>query len=202
MSASVGSLSKLLWFVSQFKTPSVASSFEWIHQTGNSSSQNLLAQKTELPVTVWCRCLSAHTDTQILFFRRWNRRNHAAHTCSSRGFLQWRHWSVALGKGLNGAKHWIRARRMWFWNGNTFVLLSVFLFSFCPPGHFLHSSRLVAIVYFSSAALYIKGNDVTKLASMAKLKGGRLAREVGDSCLQYWGGMGYTSDVLVSRFYR
>lgn len=51
-------------------------------------------------------------------------------------------------------------------------------------------------------ALYIKGNDVTKLASMAKLKAGRLARELGDSCLQYWGGMGFTSDVLVSRFYR
>lgn len=50
--------------------------------------------------------------------------------------------------------------------------------------------------------LYIKGNDVTKLASMAKLKAGRLARELGDSCLQYWGGMGFTSDVLVSRFYR
>lgn len=52
------------------------------------------------------------------------------------------------------------------------------------------------------AALYIKGNDVTKLASMAKLKGGRLAREVSDTCLQYWGGMGFTSDVMVSRFYR
>lgn len=37
---------------------------------------------------------------------------------------------------------------------------------------------------------------------MAKLKAGRLARELADSCLQYWGGMGYTSDVLVSRFYR
>ncbi|XP_030644580.1 probable acyl-CoA dehydrogenase 6 [Chanos chanos] len=53
-----------------------------------------------------------------------------------------------------------------------------------------------------ATALYIKGNDVTKLASMAKLKAGRLARELGDSCLQYWGGMGFTSDVLVSRFYR
>lgn len=37
---------------------------------------------------------------------------------------------------------------------------------------------------------------------MAKLKGGRLVREVSDSCLQYWGGMGFTSDVQVSRFYR
>ena len=29
---------------------------------------------------------------------------------------------------------------------------------------------------------------------MAKLKAGRLAREVPDACLQYWGGMGYTWD--------
>ena len=29
------------------------------------------------------------------------------------------------------------------------------------------------------------------LASMAKLKAGRLRREVSDACLQYWGGMGY-----------
>ena len=35
---------------------------------------------------------------------------------------------------------------------------------------------------------------------MAKLKGGRLAREVTDSCLQFWGGMGYTSDVGISRY--
>ncbi len=50
--------------------------------------------------------------------------------------------------------------------------------------------------------LYISGKDVTKLASMAKLKCGRLAREVTDSCLQYWGGMGYTADNAVSRAYR
>ena len=38
----------------------------------------------------------------------------------------------------------------------------------------------------------MEGHDVTKLASMAKLKAGRLAREVADGCLQFWGGMGYT----------
>ncbi|XP_071766883.1 putative acyl-CoA dehydrogenase 6 [Centroberyx gerrardi] len=62
--------------------------------------------------------------------------------------------------------------------------------------------ELLRSLLYHATALYIKGNDVTKLASMAKLKGGRLAREVGDSCLQFWGGMGFTSDVLVSRFYR
>lgn len=55
---------------------------------------------------------------------------------------------------------------------------------------------------FFLLALYVEGNDVTKFASMAKLKAGRLTREVTDSCLQFWGGMGFTNEVLVSRFYR
>ena len=46
------------------------------------------------------------------------------------------------------------------------------------------------------------GEDVTMLASMAKLKAGRLLRELNDSCLQYWGGMGYMEETPVSRAYR
>lgn len=38
---------------------------------------------------------------------------------------------------------------------------------------------------------------MTKFVSMAKLKAGHLAHEVTDSCLQFWGGMGFTSEVLV-----
>ncbi|MCF8150441.1 MAG: acyl-CoA dehydrogenase family protein [Sulfuritalea sp.] len=49
---------------------------------------------------------------------------------------------------------------------------------------------------------YVAGKDVTKLASMAKLKCGRLDREVADACLQYWGGMGYTMENPVSRAWR
>ncbi|WP_197485790.1 acyl-CoA dehydrogenase family protein, partial [Oleiphilus sp. HI0061] len=49
---------------------------------------------------------------------------------------------------------------------------------------------------------YINKQDVSKLASMAKLKAGRLGREVTDSCLQYWGGMGYMWDNEVSRAMR
>ncbi|HEY4241960.1 MAG TPA: acyl-CoA dehydrogenase family protein [Kofleriaceae bacterium] len=49
---------------------------------------------------------------------------------------------------------------------------------------------------------YVGGTDVTMLASMAKLKAGRLAREVADSCLQYWGGMGFTWDNPAARSYR
>jgi citronellyl-CoA dehydrogenase len=48
---------------------------------------------------------------------------------------------------------------------------------------------------------YVGGNDVTRLASMAKLKSGRLIREVADSCLQYWGGAGFTPGNPLARAY-
>ena len=55
---------------------------------------------------------------------------------------------------------------------------------------------------YRAVELYVQGQDVTKLASMAKLKAGRLSREVADSCLQYWGGMGFTADNPISRAFR
>jgi citronellyl-CoA dehydrogenase len=55
---------------------------------------------------------------------------------------------------------------------------------------------------YRAVEAYVSGKDVTKLASMAKLKCGRLCREVTDACLQFWGGMGYTWDNHVSRAYR
>jgi citronellyl-CoA dehydrogenase len=55
---------------------------------------------------------------------------------------------------------------------------------------------------YRACEMYIAGEDVTELASMAKLKSGRLRREVSDACLQYWGGMGFTWDNPASRAYR
>ena len=55
---------------------------------------------------------------------------------------------------------------------------------------------------YRAVEMYVAGKDVTRLASMAKLKCGRLGREVADACLQYWGGMGYTWDNPVSQAYR
>ena len=49
---------------------------------------------------------------------------------------------------------------------------------------------------------YVGGQDVLRLASMAKLKCGRLSREVADACLQYWGGMGFTKDNPISQSFR
>ena len=79
------------------------------------------------------------------------------------------------------------------------------------PWHFTSLSSNVSALLFDilfRAATYQAvdqmeaGQDVTLLASMLKLKVGRLAREITDSCLQFWGGMGFTEEVLVSRLYR
>ena len=49
---------------------------------------------------------------------------------------------------------------------------------------------------------YVSGKDVTKLASMAKLKAGRLSREVADSCLFFFCFMGFTADNPIAQSYR
>jgi len=60
---------------------------------------------------------------------------------------------------------------------------------------------LRALVY-RAAELFLSGKDVTRLASMCKLKAGRLVREVSDSCMQYWGGNGYMWESKIARMYR
>ncbi|XP_077996688.1 putative acyl-CoA dehydrogenase 6 [Glandiceps talaboti] len=62
--------------------------------------------------------------------------------------------------------------------------------------------ELLRALLYRCIGMYIQGKDTTKLASMCKLKAGRLAREASDSCLQFWGGMGFTSENYVSRLYR
>jgi citronellyl-CoA dehydrogenase len=62
--------------------------------------------------------------------------------------------------------------------------------------------ELLRALTYRAVELYVAGEDVTRLASMAKLKAGRLAREVADSCLQYWGGMGFMNETAISRMFR
>ncbi len=54
----------------------------------------------------------------------------------------------------------------------------------------------------TAAARVVAGEDATRMATIAKLKAGRLAREVSDTCLQYHGGMGYMEETWTSRYYR
>src|SRR4029434_7484170 len=60
---------------------------------------------------------------------------------------------------------------------------------------------LKALVY-QATDQYVAGQDATMLASMCKLKAGRIAREVTDSCLQFWGGQGFMWESHVARAYR
>jgi citronellyl-CoA dehydrogenase len=55
---------------------------------------------------------------------------------------------------------------------------------------------------YRACELYVQGDDVLEMASMAKLKAGRLNRLIPDGCLQFWGGMGFTWENKVSRMYR
>lgn len=50
--------------------------------------------------------------------------------------------------------------------------------------------------------MYVAGEDITKEVSMAKVKAGRLAREVADTCLQFHGGMGYVEEYPMARYFR
>ena len=54
----------------------------------------------------------------------------------------------------------------------------------------------------AAAAKVVAGQDATRMATIAKLKAGRLAREVSDTCLQFHGGMGYMEETWTSRYYR
>ncbi len=62
--------------------------------------------------------------------------------------------------------------------------------------------ELLRSLIYRAAQLLVQGEDVTQLASMAKLTGGRVARELGDSCLQYFGGMGFMNEMPITRFFR
>lgn len=48
----------------------------------------------------------------------------------------------------------------------------------------------------------VAGKDATRTATMAKLKAGRVMREVADGCLQFWGGMGFMDESHISRIFR
>ncbi len=55
---------------------------------------------------------------------------------------------------------------------------------------------------YACAEAYMLGQDTTRLATVAKLVSGRLVREVADTCIQFYGGMGYMEETWTSRFFR
>lgn len=55
---------------------------------------------------------------------------------------------------------------------------------------------------YASAEAALRGEDTTQFATIAKLKAGRLQRQVADWCLQFHGGIGYMEETWVSRYFR
>lgn len=55
---------------------------------------------------------------------------------------------------------------------------------------------------YSIAEAYQAGRDTTRQATIAKLKAGRLGRQVADECLQFHGGMGYVEELWPARNFR
>lgn len=55
---------------------------------------------------------------------------------------------------------------------------------------------------YACVQAYKEGADPVRFATIAKLKSGRLIREVGDWVLQFHGGLGYMEEHWTARFYR
>ena len=55
---------------------------------------------------------------------------------------------------------------------------------------------------YAGAEAHMAGQDATRFATIAKLKSGRLAREVADCCLQFHGGIGYMEETWTARYFR
>ncbi len=55
---------------------------------------------------------------------------------------------------------------------------------------------------WAAVEAYQDGEDITRHATVAKLKSARLARRMADTAVQYHGGMGYVEENWTARFYR
>ena len=55
---------------------------------------------------------------------------------------------------------------------------------------------------YACASAYMRGDDTTRMVSIAKLTAGRLLRKVADTCLQYHGGIGYMEEMWTARYFR
>jgi citronellyl-CoA dehydrogenase len=55
---------------------------------------------------------------------------------------------------------------------------------------------------YACAEAYMRGEDTTRFATIAKLTVGRLVRKIADTCMQYHGGIGYMEETWTSRFFR
>jgi citronellyl-CoA dehydrogenase len=55
---------------------------------------------------------------------------------------------------------------------------------------------------YACAEAYLRGEDTSRFATTAKLKAGRLVRQVADTCVQFHGGVGYMEETWTAGFFR
>jgi citronellyl-CoA dehydrogenase len=55
---------------------------------------------------------------------------------------------------------------------------------------------------YACADAIVGGEDIARMSSIAKLKAGRLQREIADTCMQYHGGIGYIEELWTARYFR
>ena len=55
---------------------------------------------------------------------------------------------------------------------------------------------------WAAVEAYMAGEDITRHATVAKLRAARLARRMADTAIQFHGGMGYVEENWTARFYR
>jgi citronellyl-CoA dehydrogenase len=148
------------------------------------------------------------SDTAQLFFEdvRVPQRNRigeegAGFVYQMQQFQEERMWAIAA--GLRGMERTIRdtaeytTQRVAF--GKPLIRNQVIHFRLAE---LLTEVEATRSLLYRAIESYVGGEDVTMLASMGKLKIARLGREVVDSCLQYWGGMGYMWETPISRRFR
>jgi citronellyl-CoA dehydrogenase len=62
--------------------------------------------------------------------------------------------------------------------------------------------ELLKYYNYAAASAANSGEDITRFATVAKLRSGRLARKVADIVLQFHGGIGYMEETWTARFFR
>ncbi len=148
------------------------------------------------------------SDTGLLYFDevRVPQRNRigeegAGFVYQMQQFQEERLWAAAsclqsLANCIQWTVEWAQERKMF---GGTLAEHQWVQFKLAEMKTELESLRALT---YQACEQYVAGQDVLELASMAKLKAGRLNRLIPDGCLQFWGGMGFTWENKVSRMFR
>jgi citronellyl-CoA dehydrogenase len=102
----------------------------------------------------------------------------------------------AIDIALNRTKDYAKQRRVF---GAPLAAQQYLSFGYAE---FAAEVDMLRVYNHAIAQAYTDGENVTRMATIAKLKAGRLSRQVADWCLQVHGGVGYMEETWTARFFR